>query len=460
MSLELLLGRRDFLVRTGLVLGAAGLGGIAAGCDTGDGSEAQVSQPAVAAGSWNGVRAQFALDPELRHFSAFYLSPHPRPVREAIDRHRQGLDADPTGYLHENQIGLEGKVVEAAASYLGGRAEDFALTDSTTMGLGLLYGGLAVRPGQEILTTEHDFYSTHESLRLRAERDGVSVRRVRLYDEPAQASEDAIVSRLVAAVRPETRVVAVTWVHSGTGVKLPVGALASALADRRAGDEGERLLLCVDAVHALGAQEMRLDELGADFVVSGCHKWLFGPRGTGIVWGAGDAWTACTATIPSFTDNEELFAWIESRRLSKPTNALTMTPGGFHAFEYRRALAEAFDFQRTIGMEPVAKRTRELARRLKDGLAEIAEGHAAHAERRGGVGSGHVRGGRPTARSGGRRAAREGHRRDRDSLRRRVRSARDERARFRGRRGHRGPRSGGARLAPTRRRPLAAALAA
>jgi isopenicillin-N epimerase len=114
----------------------------------------------VATGSWAGVRAQFVLDPKLRHFSAFYLASHPRPVREAIDRHREGLDADPAGYLHENQIGLEGKVVQAAASYLGARPEDFALTDSTTMGLGLLYGGLEVASGQEILTTEHDFGST------------------------------------------------------------------------------------------------------------------------------------------------------------------------------------------------------------------------------------------------------------------------------------------------------------
>jgi selenocysteine lyase/cysteine desulfurase len=373
VSLEsLLLGRRDFLVRTGLVLGAAGLGGAVPGCDSGEGAKEDTAQPAVAAGSWAGVRAQFDLDPKLRHFSAFYLASHPRPVREAIERHRSGLDADPAGYLHENQIGLEGKVVQAAASYLGARAEDFALTDSTTMGLGLLYSGIEVESGQEILTTEHDFYSTHETLRLRAERDGVNVRRVRLYDQPEGASEDEIVSRLIDAVRPATRIVAITWVHSGTGVKLPVASISSALAERRQGDPDTRLLLCVDAVHALGAEEMSFDDLGCDFVIAGCHKWLFGPRGTGIVWGADDAWPACTATIPSFTDTEELIAWIESREPRRPTNAATMTPGGFHSFEHRWALAEAFDFQRTVGMEPVAKRTRELAGKLKEGLAGIA----------------------------------------------------------------------------------------
>jgi selenocysteine lyase/cysteine desulfurase len=262
--------------------------------------------------------------------------------------------------------------VQAAASYLGASAEDFALTDSTTMGLGLLYGGIRVGPGQEILTTEHDFYSTYEALRLRAERDGFTVRRIRLYDAPEQATEDEIVSRLAKAVRPETRVVAITWVHSGTGVKLPVAGIAEALKERREGNPDSRLLLCVDAVHALGAEEMALDSLGCDFLVAGCHKWLFGPRGTGIVWGAGDAWESCAAAIPSFTDNEELFAWVESRPPEKGTTAQTMTPGGYHSFEHRWALADAFDFQRTVGMGAVAKRTRELAGRLKDGLTAVA----------------------------------------------------------------------------------------
>jgi selenocysteine lyase/cysteine desulfurase len=373
MSVErMVLARRDFLVRTGLVVGAASLGGLAAGCDSGDAADASSEQPAVAAGSWAGVRAQFQLDPDVRHFAAFLLASHPRPVREAIDRHRTGLDKNPSDYLHGNQLELEGKVVQAAASYLGASAEDFALTDSTTMGLGLLYGGIRVGPGQEILTTEHDFYSTYEALRLRAERDGFTVRRIRLYDAPEQATEDEIVSRLAKAVRPETRVVAITWVHSGTGVKLPVAGIAEALKERREGNPDSRLLLCVDAVHALGAEEMALDSLGCDFLVAGCHKWLFGPRGTGIVWGAGDAWESCAAAIPSFTDNEELFAWVESRPPEKGTTAQTMTPGGYHSFEHRWALADAFDFQRTVGMGAVAKRTRELAGRLKDGLTAVA----------------------------------------------------------------------------------------
>jgi isopenicillin-N epimerase len=373
MTLEQLLGRRDLLVRTGLLLGAAGLGPLAAGCEWGgEESAGEDTDLAAATSSWAGVRAQFELDSKRRHFSAFLLAPHPRPVREAIDRHRRGLDANPAEYIHEHQMELEGSVVAAAASFLGGRPSDFALTDSTTMGLALLYNGIALRAGQEVLTTDHDFFSTHESLRLRALRSGATVRKVRLYDDGAHASEDEIVSRLIDAVRPSTRVVALTWVHSGTGVKLPIAAIGAALAERRGGALDSRPLLCVDAVHALGAEEMSLDALGCDFLVAGCHKWLFGPRGTGIVWASDEAWRRCDATIPSFSDNDEFLAWLEQRAPREGTSAQRMTPGGFHSFEHRWALAQAFDFQRSIGMQQVARRTRQLAGRLKEGLAQIS----------------------------------------------------------------------------------------
>jgi selenocysteine lyase/cysteine desulfurase len=247
-------------------------------------------------------------------------------------------------------------VAEAAGAYLHTKPEQVAFTDSTTMGLGLLYTGLRLGTGGEILTTEHDFYATHESLRLRGLRDGVPVKTVRLYDDPATASVDQIVSRLSAALTPRTRIVAVTWVHSGTGVKLPIRAIADAIRAGSAGN-GEAPLLCVDGVHGFGAEAVTPDELGADFLVSGCHKWLFGPRGTGLIWGRPSAWARFTPVIPTFGGGDG--------------PGVEATPGGYHSFEHRWALAEAFGFATAIGPDRIARRTRELATRLKDGLAGI-----------------------------------------------------------------------------------------
>lgn len=360
------MNRRDFLVRTGLVLSAAAL----AGGPLASKAVAEVV-PMSPLDDWEAVRDQFLLARDVIHMSGFFLASHPAPVREAIERHRRGLDENPIGYVHEREEELESSVLRAAADYLGANPADIALTDSTTMGLGLLYGGLTLRKGQEALTTVHDHYSTEVSLRLRAQRTGASIRQISLYQSLARVSKDEIVATLVKAVRPRTRIVAVTWVHSSTGLKLPIREMAMALAGiNRGRAEKDLVLLCVDGVHGLGVEDVRMEDLGCDFLVAGTHKWLCGPRGTGIVWGHPRAWPVANATIPTFNWRAYRM-WMKDIPPEEIPWGQVMTPGGFHSFEHRWALADAFRFHLAIGKAHVAERIHELNGQLKEGLVAM-----------------------------------------------------------------------------------------
>jgi selenocysteine lyase/cysteine desulfurase len=367
------LDRRSFIARSGAVLGAATLLG---GCDDTPEpvSAASTGEPeAFDPTDWASVRAQFDLKPNVVHLAAFVLASHPRPVREAIKRYATDLDEDVNGYLTANEVTLDEEVRSAAAQYLGADASEIALTDSTTMGLALLYNGLELEDGDEILATNHDFYSTHESIRLRGVRSGKSWRRIDLFNDSATASVDEIVSNVERGIRPATRALAITWVHSSTGIKLPVRAVADALQEiNNSRDEDERVLLCVDGVHGFGNQDVSPADLGCDFLVSGCHKWLFGPRGTGLIWGDSSAWERVVPTIPAFAPNS-MVAWFRGREEgpARLNPALDQTPGGYQAFEYRWALKDAFEFHDAIGRDRVAARTQELAQRLKEGLSEL-----------------------------------------------------------------------------------------
>jgi selenocysteine lyase/cysteine desulfurase len=214
----------------------------------------------------------------------------------------------------------------------------------------------------------HDHFATDESLRL----SGGRVRRVRLYDpdDPASASIDEIATRLAQAIGARTRAVALTWVHSGTGVKLPMDEVAAVV--RAAGERhGAKVLLCVDGVHALGAEDVRLAGSKIDFFAAGCHKWLMGPRGTGLLWGTPAAWRrAERPLIPSFA-NASYGAWIDGSVPPPDPPGPAMTPGGFQAYEHRWALPAAFAFQERIGRERATARVRALAARMKAGLADV-----------------------------------------------------------------------------------------
>lgn len=361
------IGRRGFLVRTGLTLSAAVLAGAY------DRAFADQHPLQYRSKNWDDLRAQFPLSPQLIHLAAFFLASHPTTVREAIERHRAGLDADPIGYWQEHEEKQEARVLRAAADYLNVEPTDIALTDSTTMGLGLLYGGLALSKGQEILTTTHDHYSTETSLRLRAERTGTTVRQISLYRSLKTVSQDEIVDSMRKGITPATRIVAVTWVHSSTGLKLPIHEMALAIQSiNRSRDEHDHVIFCVDGVHALGVEDFNLSELGCDFLIAGTHKWMFGPRGTGLVWGHPKAWPIAHATIPTF-NTQAYDLWMKNASSRDLPPAVHMTPGGFHSFEHRWALDEAFKFHQAIGKAKVTHRIYQLNQQLKQGLTAMSQ---------------------------------------------------------------------------------------
>jgi selenocysteine lyase/cysteine desulfurase len=279
--------------------------------------------------------------------------------RPGIPRHRRGFDRDPVTYLYANEGRLTGAVRAAAGRFLGVAPEEIALTDSTTMGLGLLYRGLQLDPDDEVVTSEHDFYATHEALRL----SGARVRRVRLYDDPRRASVDQIVEQVRRGVSGRTRVVALTWVHSSTGVKLPVREIADVLP--------ERVLLCVDGVHGFGVEASEVRALRCDAFASGCHKWLYGPRGTGVLWANERVRERLRPIVPSFDDGASYGAWLSGGAPAGAPDGPRLTPGGFHSFEHRWALAEAFAFNQAVGRARIASRVHALARQLQDGLADV-----------------------------------------------------------------------------------------
>ena len=369
------LNRRDFVASVGLSL----VGGTAVA------REAATVPVVDGSSDWAAVKAQFDLmSPEWLHFSQFYIVSHPKPVRAAIERFRSQLDSNPfttvehgmgfSGFFGEemSEVPFPVQVQQAAAAYVGGRPEEIALTDSTTQGLALAYQGLTLKPGDEILCTTHDHYVHHEAIRLAAEKSGASWRRVPLYADPAAATVEEIVENLKRAIGPYTRVIGITWVHSSTGVKIPVRALTEAVAEVNAGrGKDEKILVVLDAVHGFGNQGEQIAHLGADFVAAGTHKWIFAPRGTGILWVPEKNWGRIRPTIPTFYDVEPYAAWENQRPPAAPKSISWISPGGFKAFEHQWGMASAFDFHGRIGRQRIAERIAALNTQCKEGLAKI-----------------------------------------------------------------------------------------
>ncbi|MDP0978042.1 hypothetical protein, partial [Klebsiella pneumoniae] len=77
-------------------------------------------------------------------------------------------------------------------------------------GLVMIYSGLRLNAGQEILTTEHEHYSTRNTLNFRVKREGTQVRKITLFKDPRHVSSDEVLGNIARNIRPNTRVLGMT----------------------------------------------------------------------------------------------------------------------------------------------------------------------------------------------------------------------------------------------------------
>jgi selenocysteine lyase/cysteine desulfurase len=342
---------------------------------------AKRSADAGSLSDWGAVRKLFDLHPDYAHLALFFLTSHPRPVREAIESYRKKLDANPLLAVEEAMFDFDHpdenlplRTASAIGKYIGASGEDIALTGNTTAGLSLIHHGLVLKPGDEVLITEHDHFVHYESVRLASERSGASVRRIALFDPPSPASvtEGEIVDRVQKGLRPNTRVLALTWVHSSTGLKLPLRAIADAVAiENKKRSQKDRVRIVVDGVHGIGVEDPNIPALGCDAFAAGTHKWLFGPRGTGFAWAKAELWAEMRPLIPTFTGRDLLGAFLRGNPPPATPRASWFTPGGFHAYEHDWATPAAIDLHQKIGPARITERIHALNGALKQGLAKL-----------------------------------------------------------------------------------------
>jgi len=224
--------------------------------------------------AWPAGRRLMMLDPGVVQLNAGTLSPTPRPVFDAAVRLRRLQAESPTDFLARRTPVLIQRSRAALAGFLRVDPADLLLIPNVTFAVNVVAASVPLRPGDEILTSDHEYGAMVSCWKRRAAPAGARLRRIRLpYDAENPA---AIVDAFRRAISPRTRVLFFSHVTSTTGLVLPAAALC-ALARRRG------VMTVIDGAHAAGMVPLNLVEIGADFYGANAHKWFMAPAGCGFL---------------------------------------------------------------------------------------------------------------------------------------------------------------------------------
>tara|TARA_Y100000031_G_scaffold53437_2_gene61013 strand:- start:996 stop:2306 length:1311 start_codon:yes stop_codon:yes gene_type:complete len=291
---------------------------------------------------WRRVRREFNMVDDISYMNNGTMGPLPTPVVEAQTRYLRELAADPRA-RRDTEL-----VREKLANFVGADADEVLFTRSTTEGMKVFCRGLDLNPGDDVLMSSHEHPGGYGPWRAREDRDGVVVRTVDIPAPPESAAQ--VIDICERAIRPETKVLVVSYPIFVTGLLMPIAGLAE-MAHRH------DVLLSVDGAHALGMLDLDLHAMGCDHFATAGQKWLLAGSGTGMAY---------------FSRNVQDRIWGDMWRRTPAEGARKYESSGQRHMPSLWGMGDAIDFHSAIGKTNIQSRVRSLATRLKDGLAEIS----------------------------------------------------------------------------------------
>ena len=221
------------------------------------------------------LRSEFLLDPDVVYLNHGSFGACPRPVFERYQELQLELERQPVDFIVNRLTPMLGEARAVLAAFLGTSAGNLVFVPNATFGVNVIARSLPLGPGDEILTTDHEYGACDNIWTYLGERTGARYIR-RPVDLPIPSAE-VFLEAFWDGVTDRTRIIYLSHITSPTAIILPLHALCI-----RARDAG--ILTVIDGAHAPGQIPLDLDDLGADFYTGNCHKWLMSPKGAGFLY--------------------------------------------------------------------------------------------------------------------------------------------------------------------------------
>jgi isopenicillin-N epimerase len=221
------------------------------------------------------LRDSFLLRPDVVFLNHGSFGACPRPVFEAYQAWQLELEHQPVEFLGRRFTALMREARQALGTFVGASADDLVYVPNATTGLNTVARSLPLNPGDEVLSTDHEYGALERTWRFVCRKRGA--RYIRQPVPLPIKSAEQVIQAIWSGVNERTRVLFLSHITSPTAIILPVTELV-----RRARKAG--IITVIDGAHAPGQIQLDLTALGADFYSGNAHKWMLSPKGAAFLY--------------------------------------------------------------------------------------------------------------------------------------------------------------------------------
>src|SRR5438309_2257416 len=224
---------------------------------------------------WATIQNSFSVTRGIINLNNGGVSPSPRIVTEALVRYIWEQE-DATAYTMWQILEPQSETIRTGlAELFGCDREEIAITRNASESLEILLMGMDFKPADEILTTTQDYPRMLTTLRQREKRENLKLKLIQIPIPPKNLNE--ITAAFEKGITDRTRLVLISHMINITGQITPVKTVCD-LARARG------IETIVDGAHSFAQFYFKQSDVGCDYFGTSLHKWLYAPKGTGVLY--------------------------------------------------------------------------------------------------------------------------------------------------------------------------------
>jgi len=295
---------------------------------------------------WQTIREQFMLPSDYAYFNTGGLGSSPFLVNNEVKKRMDQENIRPTAG-HNMQDWWETKKKCATLLGPGCKKEEIALISSATEGINIILNGLPLKKGDEIITSSHEHVALNVPLLYKFKTIGVKIKTF----EPDLKNGINNLKKIQSLISKNTRLIFISHITCTTGQIYPVEEIGELA-------RSEGIWYALDGAQAIGQIRLDIKKTAANFYTASCHKWLLGPKRTGLLYVHRDNFDVLKPSIVG----------AYSEKKNDLNKRIILLQDHAQRFEYGTqndalyyGLAKTVDFMQTIGIESVWKHNHSLS---------------------------------------------------------------------------------------------------
>jgi selenocysteine lyase/cysteine desulfurase len=222
-----------------------------------------------------GVRNELMLENNLIYLNTGTLGPSPKAVYDKVTAMMRQLEGNPAA-MNFGPMGQEMEKTRAkAAKFFAADEEEIILTRNTTEGISTVCSGIDWQAGDEILTTNHEHGGAETGLNFLAATKGAVINKITM-PYPVK-SKKQLLDLIKAKITDKTKLLLLSHIETVTGLRWPIKEVSKLI-------RGQDILFIVDGAQAPGMIDIDVHDMGCDVYACSGHKWIMGPKETGILY--------------------------------------------------------------------------------------------------------------------------------------------------------------------------------